>query len=289
MQRFLPPLRIHSWGGLGSQLFAIALAEELKVIFPKRSFKIVLHTGGVTRRLPEIVGLFPNFDYLYEDDFQSNVNAPQDLSKRKNIDFRKSIKFLLSFLGFLAECNDDGSTKKLLPWVFSIRGHYSYRTIDSNFLKGLYEIFQSFDSSNVSNIKQACVVHYRLGDLLTLTEKNPISAQSIKLEYARIHSQMNFSKLVFFSDSPSEVGERFSSPLLGEVVILDLSVILVIANSIHAKYFIGTSSKISFWIAGIRAVTIENPSSLPAANVKQYEKLAAGSLNLISPYFTHSQ
>ena len=103
MQRFLPPLRIHSWGGLGSQLFAIALAEELKVIFPKRSFKIVLHTGGVTRRLPEIVGLFPNFDYIYEDDFQSNVNAPQDLSKRKNIDFRKSIKFLLSFLGFLAE------------------------------------------------------------------------------------------------------------------------------------------------------------------------------------------
>ena len=289
MQRFLPPLRIHSWGGLGSQLFAIALAEDLKVIFPKRSFKIILHTGGVTRRLPDVVGLFPNFNYLYEDDFQSNVDAPQDSSKRKNIDLRKSIRFLLSSLGLLAECNDDSSTKKLLPWVFSIRGHYSYRTIDSYFLKGLYEIFQSVDSSNVSNIKQACVVHYRLGDLLTLSEKNPISAQSIKLEYTRIRSQINFSKLVVFSDSPSEVGERFSLSFLDEVVVLDLSVFLVIANSIHAKYFIGTSSKISFWIAGIRAVTLENPSSLPSANVKQYEKLAAGSLNLISPYVTHSQ
>jgi hypothetical protein len=109
------------------------------------------------------------------------------------------------------------------------------------------------------------------------------------LEYARIQSQINFSKLIVFSDSPSEVGERFSSSSLEEVLVLDLSVTLVIANSIHAKYFIGTSSKISFWIAGIRAATIENPSSLPAVNVKQYEKLVAGSLNLISPYATHSQ
>ena len=288
MQRFLPPLRIHSWGGLGSQLFAVALAEDLKVTFPKRALRIVLHTGGVTRRLPEVVEIFPEYEYQYEEDFRPRSEASENISSQSKFNLRKALIRFLTLLGLLAYCNGDTSTKKLSPWVLSIRGHYSYRSISAKFLIRFAERCQSLNKTLIPDLNETCVTHYRLGDLLTITEKKPVSERAIATEYFRIRNEMSFRKLVVFSDSPSEARERFLALIEDEMLVMDSKTSLVIANAIQTQYFIGTSSKISFWIAGIRAVVYQKRSSLPFKNVDQYRNLAGDQFGLISTYVTHS-
>ena len=50
----LNKVQIHCWGGLGSQLNAWATAEAIKQKFKHKSVAIILHTGGVTKRISEI-------------------------------------------------------------------------------------------------------------------------------------------------------------------------------------------------------------------------------------------
>jgi hypothetical protein len=69
-----------------------------------------------------------------------------------------------------------------------------------------------------------------------------------------------------------------------EVKSPDSDTIGVMANSIDSKFFIGTSSKISFWIAGIRAQIRRSPSLLPSNNSTQFAGLEGKSRDLISTY-----
>jgi hypothetical protein len=288
VKRILPPVRIHSWGGLGSQLFAIAMAEDFKTIFPRRTIKIVLHTGGVTRRMPEVTEIFPEFEYEFDEDFQLRSEDSVKAAGTSRFVIRRTVKKFLSAMGFLAQCDDDFTTKRLVPWVVSIRGHYSYRTINSNFLIRLAECCQSIQDSTVTDLTEACVVHYRLGDLLIINEKSPISALAVASEYFKIQEKIHFTKLIVFSDSPIEARSRFSSLISNEMSFLDSKTSLVIANAIRAKYFIGTSSKISFWIAGIREVVYKSSSSLPLENFNEYIKSTAEESDLLRTYVTNS-
>jgi hypothetical protein len=282
--KLLPPVRIHTWGGLGSQLFALALAEDLKAALPNRSLRIVLHTGGVTRRSPEVAELFQNYAYQYEEDFQPRNDSLEENVGQSNFNFRKIAKQILHSLGFLAICNDDDSTRKLFPWVFSIRGHYSYRCISEDFLKQL--AVKSFNTSKIdlAEFKQAFVLHYRLGDLLTLSEKNPISAFRLASKCNLIKNQMSFRKFTVFSDSPSEVIKSFTPLIQDNIEVLDFPTVQVIASAVSSKYFVGTSSKVSFWIAGIRAVVLERRSALPRENFNQYAGLVGTQSSLIDEY-----
>lgn len=289
MKRLLPPVRIHSWGGLGSQLFAIAIAEDFKAVFPNRSIKIVLHTGGVTRRIPEVAELFPEYEYEYEEDFHPTKKAALESKVSDRYVLRNTFKKMLTAAGFLAQCNDDRATKKLLPWVLSIRGHYSYRTINSTFMYRLAERCESVNDSKIPNLSKTCIVHYRLGDLLVINEKNPISTQSVVSEYLKVQKELEIEDLIVFSDSPSEARSRFSNLLSGEFLVLDSRTSLVIANAIRAKYFIGTSSKVSFWIAGLRDVVYQSSSSLPSENLDQYIKSTLRNLRHLNPYSTIHQ
>ena len=63
------PIRIHCWGGLGSQLYAWALFERLSIRFPKRKLRLVLHTSGVTRRASDLNDLFSVDELITLDDF----------------------------------------------------------------------------------------------------------------------------------------------------------------------------------------------------------------------------
>ena len=286
MKRLLPPVRIHTWGGLGSQLFAIAIAEDFKAVFPNRSMKIVLHTGGVTRRIPEVAELFPEYEYQYEEDFQQTKKVAVESITSEGGVLRNTLKRILSAVGLLAQCNDDRATKRLLPWVISIRGHYSYRTINSEFMYRVAERCESINESKITNLKKSCIIHYRLGDLLVINEKNPISVQSVVSEYIKVQKKIETEELVVFSDSPSEARSRFSNLLSDEFLVFDSRTSLVIANAIRAKYFIGTSSKVSFWIAGLREVVYQSSSSLPSENVDQYIKSTVSNPTYLNPYST---
>jgi len=263
------------------------MAYDFKAISPKRSIKIVLHTGGVTRRIPEVTELFPEFKYEYKEDFQQKSDDFVESAGRSLFIFRNTFKRILSAAGFMAQCNDDVTTKRLVPWVVSIRGHYSYRTINSDFLIRLAERCQRIKDYKITDLNDTCIVHYRLGDLLVINKKSPISAKSIVSEYLKIQKQFHFRNLIVFSDSPTEARSRFSSLISDEMLVLDSKTSLVIANAIRAKYFIGTSSKISFWIAGIREVVYQSSSSLPLENFDQYIKSTGKDSHLLRPYLTN--
>jgi hypothetical protein len=234
------------------------------------------------------VEIFPEYKYQYEEDFRPRSEASENISSQSKFDLSKALIRFLTLLGLLAYCNDDNSTKKISPWVLSIRGHYSYRNISAKFLIRFAERCQILNETLIPDLNETCVTHYRLGDLLTITEKKPVSERAIATEYFRIRNEMSFRKLVVFSDSPSEARERFLSLIEDEMLVMDSKTSLVIANAIQTKYFIGTSSKISFWIAGIRAVVYQNYSSLPFKNVDQYRNLSGEQFGLISTYVTHS-
>ena len=271
------PIRIHTWGGLGSQLFAIELAQFLADKYPNRKLKIFLHTGGVTRRDPEIATLFPEFRYVFVDDFSNKVSHSdaQKFNMRGGLlnDVRRALKNAVKILGLVADCNDDKSQRGVRPWVLSIRGHYSYRTINPDFLKLLSDLIKQKENIAFSRPSRYCAVHYRLGDLLILAEKNPISEESLREEVSRVLSSQKFDSLVVLSDSPVEAKIRLSGLSDIEILSPQIETIDVIATSLRARYFIGTSSKISFWIAAIRSCSLSLDSSLPMNNEEQYRGL----------------
>jgi hypothetical protein len=286
VQRIFPPLRIHTWGGLGSQLFAIALSTDIQKRYPSRRIQIVLHTGGVTQRLPEVKDLFPQYSYSFVDDYRPNPDGHNDLAARKVSEIRtrlrSSLKKLLHALNLTASANDDSEYLKLKPWVLSCRGHYSFRTIGNDFLRELDEKLRK--NSFKLQVSESCTLHYRLGDLLTLAEKSPIPSDLIVSEINKLTSSIDFHDLFVFSDSPERVYDLLNGMVLLDVKCPEVDTINVLANSIDSKYFIGTSSKISFWIAGVRAQIRNRPSLLPSNNLLQFAGIVGESSAYVSTY-----
>lgn len=285
MQRILPSLKIHTWGGLGSQLFSVALARDIQKKFPNRKILMVLHTGGVTERLPEVTSLFPELVYEFIKDFDvvKEAQGARRFSKLSNYrSLRQIVKNILDFLGLSATCNYDRDFMHLKPWVLSCRGHYSYRTIDPNFLSELDSRLNN--SVDKFILRNTCSIHYRLGDLLTLNEKNPISSKCVLSEYQKLEAKWKFKNLVVFSDSPDKANQLFLGMTAANFATPSSSTVEVMANSLDSEYFIGTSSKISFWISGIRAQVRFKPSLLPFNNLEQYRGLAGNTIRFISTY-----
>lgn len=282
MKIFPLTLKIHAWGGLGSQLYAVALAEDLRMRFRRRRIVIVLHTGGVTRRIPEVVGLFPYCDFVFEDDFSSGNEIVASPSKNISKRSKELFKSFLLKVGLISLCNDDAQTRNLKPWVHSIRGHYSYRKIGDVFLLSLKELVTSIEIVELDT--STCCIHYRLGDLLLIDKKSPIPVNVLLREYSQVCQSYDFSNIYIYSDSPEEASRRFSNMAARKISAPNASTIAVIANSISASYFIGTSSKISFWIAGIRALDNQLRSSLPRKNELEFRGLLYEKLALISQY-----
>ena len=49
--RLIPPIKIHCWGGLGSQLYALALAIDLKHRFYTRKIDTKTHQFNIIKRV----------------------------------------------------------------------------------------------------------------------------------------------------------------------------------------------------------------------------------------------
>lgn len=284
VRSLLPPLKIHTWGGLGSQLYAVALAQDLRARFPHRRLQVVLHTGGVTRRVPEIVELFPTIEYRFQDDFQSPNYSESGEKKSSGGGSKELLKNILIRLHFVTLCNNDLETRSVRFWTMCARGHYSYRSIGDRFLFMLWDSLAMGELSE--DYSSACSVHYRLGDLLSLEEKSPISEEDIKTEYFRINQKWNFTSTFVFSDSPIEAKLRFSKFVSCELHAPDITTRQVMVNAIQSAYFIGTASKISFWIASIRAICFAGQSSLPKKNFSQYIGLLQKRISHVFPYET---
>lgn len=284
MLSFLPPLRIHVWGGLGSQLFGVSVAHDLSKRFRGRKIKIVLHTSGVTHRVPEVIRLFPAFEYELRDDYSGGKSSKNSSGIASRHSFRSLLKNSMRFLFLLQTANDDSEYLTVKKWTLSLRGHYSYRSITHEFYSLLEKSIREVKGTNSIDQKTTCVIHYRLGDLLELQEKNPIPVEVIFDELEKVRRKRSLVNFVIFSDSPKVALERFSKFSAKKISAPEVNTYEVIANSIQVGYFIGTSSKISFWIAGLRASIFETSSSLPISNYREYQNMLDGATNRVTGY-----
>ncbi|CAN2170454.1 hypothetical protein MCEMRE212_00042 [Candidatus Nanopelagicaceae bacterium] len=250
MPRKYTPLRIHVWGGLGSQLFAIALSMEISRKYPSRKIKLVLHSSGVTKRSPEICELFPEFDYQIVDDFRTReTHDSQVRSFSINKILRATFRNLALFTALLAEENN-GHSRKVRRWTLSIRGHYFHRSINEDFVALLRGRLENIASINVEKFRQETVIHYRLGDLLELSNKSNVNPNRIR---NAVLQNLQTSEVTIFSDSTEKALTLLKGGLSDiRLVPGDLSALNILWAASSAGTFIGTSSKISYWICILR-------------------------------------
>ena len=248
-----PSVRIHTWGGLGSQLYALALSIDLEDKVFKRGKKFINHSGGTTKRLPEMS--FYTEKTKSVDDFVANYKPAA-----KNSSFKGTIKLyfkkLICITGFYAECNDNGDMHAIKPWVMVIRGHYSHRQVSK---ESVTRIFQGIEENyfRVHDTKpdQAFTLHYRLGDLEVISEKSPIRLESIQGIIDEITTDQPVQFLSLYSDTLDLAKQRLNSTNNGMIIKSEDKLPLeMIYECVMSHTFIGTNSKISFWIAICRSV-----------------------------------
>jgi hypothetical protein len=274
MKFFDRDLKVHAWGGLGSQLFAVALATRLQNHYPKKRIKIVLHSGGVTKRMPEVVSLYPEICFEFVDDYTAQFSHSK-LSKNRSF-IKILIKDFVLRTGFLSEANGDSEILKIKPWCRTLRGHYSYATVDRLFILDLYKRLLSLvDQDCLEN--RLVAIHYRLGDLLSLEDKSYIAPSRIVRAVSDLGVPEGSQEISLYSDSPSVAREKLQSlDSVARLQIHSTSAIETILECSRSRYFIGTSSKISFWIAGIRNHCFSTCSKLPIENFREYRGLIQG-------------
>lgn len=248
-----PSVRIHTWGGLGSQLYALALSIDLKDKVFKRQKKFINHTGGTTKRLPEMSFYTENTKSV--DDFDTN-----DKQETKNSSFKGTIKLyfkkLIFVTGFYAECNDNRDMHAMKPWVIVIRGHYSHRQVSKESVTIIFQkIEENYFRAHDTKPDRAFAMHYRLGDLEVISEKSPIRLESIQEIIDEITTDQSIQFLSLYSDTLDLAKQRLNFTNNGLIIKSEDKLPLeTIYECVMSHTFVGTNSKISFWIAICRSV-----------------------------------
>jgi len=264
---FYPKIRIHTWGGLGSQLYAVALAIEIKRIFPHRNIKFICHTSGVTQREPEIQ-FFSKTIHTKNDFNDGFLNS--SVVKRNNRQIVKNLLIkILNSTGIMQRCNNNKEFSKLKPWIVIIRGHYTGVDISSHtaleILKKIDDVFvrnKQFDSDSLS-------LHYRLGDLISLKEKNPINSKLLSEIILKANKTYKSNKVYIYSDSIKVAQSELSKFFIeAEIILRQVSALETVHECVKSSIFIGTNSKISIWIAILRAASPNTKKSYLPTDLK---------------------
>jgi hypothetical protein len=250
------PIRVHCWGGFGSQLFALNLIFELSRRFPHRKCKLILHSGGVTRRNPESIFLLGEIPYALVSDFVPSAQIQSSKKFNSNISnfesaksrFRNMVIHFIRLTGTVAALNSNDEFNRVKPWVLSCRGHYTHLWVSDDFLKNLGQKSKVLGFGNPSEGEELenIVVQYRLGDLVALPSKSPIDPLRITNCVNEILSKDHNLQVTVLTDSIELAKKKIS--LVPEANFPNFDSWETIKYGIHSKYFIGTNSKISEWI-----------------------------------------
>jgi hypothetical protein len=247
--------KIHVWGGLGSQLFAIALAYDLLELFFRMKPTLILHTSGVTKRHSEMELFKEDFHILEIDDFKTSALGQSKPSFSNGI-IRDLIKKFLSSLRLLELANSSLEFRRVKPWTFIYRGHYSYRYISHEttikIAHRLGIIPNSTEKIALGSGRQI-VVHYRLGDLVTLSSKGPVSLDNLSLQIKKVCDSLDTNSYSVYSDDLPLAINLLSKSLPGyRAIPCSGSTVETLKSITESLYFIGTNSKISIWGAILR-------------------------------------
>jgi hypothetical protein len=264
----LPALRVHTWGGFGSQLFTAYLILKLQRDIPQRSIVAVNHTSGVSRRTTEF-----DFDSLgvaskqIEDFNGKNVTTAGFISNKgilgRFFQFLKvlTVRFLKG-TKIIVEANSDTSFSAIKPWTLALRGHYTNISLENDLVKDLYALL--INSRNHTKVNSSkVVIHYRLGDLLTLKEKSPVSTERIDAILSLIIAK-NVVPTLLTDSSEDEFSKYVSqSSILQKCIPITLDPLHTLQLCIGAEVFVGTAAKISLWAAIFRQFLLQQTSYLP--------------------------
>lgn len=115
------------------------------------------------------------------------------------------------------------------------------------------------DVLGAKNIEQSelagtLTIHYRLGDLVYLPDKSYIPSLNLLMAIKDVYKKYSFDKILIFSDSIEIAKEKLVnlSELTNNIEFSCAPTITLIKESLKSGYFIGTNSKVSFWIQTIR-------------------------------------
>ena len=276
-------IRVHSWGGLGSQLFALASAFQMHQKFPRRKIQLWVHSAGVTKRSLELELSLDWLEILYVNDFRISSFSAENSSSRNAFDIRILLKKFLILIGFVNPANTNSDLSRIKPWVFSLRGHYSHRVVDPKSLEFLAEILQ-IDLSGPSRCN-SIGVHYRLGDLLTLDSKSAISEKYLIRTLMGLTKQNETRNIDVYTDSMAEASNRLKS-LEPDLNVFSFKTSETIRKLTKYQSFVGTNSKVSIWIMLFRLYS--NPNSktfLPESSKEEVSRLAWNSLSHANLFF----
>jgi len=246
----MPRLKIHCWGGVGSQLYALAVYEKLLDRMPNRKFIFIFHNGGVTERQFELSN-YVHEVYIEKDYHDANFNSNQKTDKAKYLSskFNLFLKFILLKFGILATANNEFEYMKIKPWVLTLRGHYSDINIPKHIVN---KIWNNINSTNkvmkeLSGQSILCV-QIRLGDLLTIDSKNPTDSLIVINKICELLQKYEIRKILVFSDSSQIALGMLKSKFNNiEIFATDFTALDTILALSKSNLFLGTSSKISIW------------------------------------------
>ena len=248
-------IKVHSWGGLGSQLFALAVVSEINRKTPKKDIELIHHTAGVTKRFFELESMINSKSTLkIKDDYKVPDNRLQNSSGTFIRGFIvRGIKLILNKTRISINLDDTPNLNRLKPWTLEVRGHYSKRQIENFFLDECIKFFKDFDT-DPKELSETLTVHYRLGDLLTITEKTFIAPYRVIRRIEEIKKVYPLEKAIIYSDSTEKAKIKLEkiNDMFSLVNFIDVPTQKVIQNSINSSYFLGTNSKVSIWIVKLR-------------------------------------
>jgi hypothetical protein len=257
----MPAVRIHCWGGFGSQLFAILQYWNLQRRFPGRKLVLVIHTSGVTRRDIETESLLRNIPFKVVDDFERQRGpTTKQLKSSSKIEVIKAKlyvlpKVLMKTTGLLSDLENSKAYDSIKPWLLTVRGHYTRYPFSSADLLKLYEVISSIDSEDLGgeSMVDVLTIQYRLGDLLNLSNKGFVDSKLLSDIANSIVDKTHISNTILLTDSPAEAMQLLDTSNRNWKVA-NLSPISTIKLCVDSSEFIGSNSKISFWITVFRAL-----------------------------------
>jgi len=251
IRRFSPPIRIHVWGGFGSQLFALVAAWRISSKYQWRKVKLVFHSSGVTERSREIPSEWlGDFSIEEKRDFHKHESsqAARESGFIKQF-FTRYLDSAIRGFGIVARANSNFDFKKIPPWILDIRGHYTDLFLEDFEVARLVELL-NIETHGIP--LSAISLHYRLGDLLYLENKSFIKPERI-LQTLEEDFDPDMSVNVFSDSATNEVTKLLSSYSFNKNFhCFELSPIETIRLCVNSKEFLGSNSKISLWIAIFR-------------------------------------
>lgn len=272
-QRF--PLRLHSWGGLGSQLHTILMSIRLANKYPSRQITLIHHTSGITRRHLETQAIPSCIKAKSIDDYSLNENKkmPGKDFMSKFIVFVKNLRkqIALSTQSYMI-VDSEAQFAKLKPWTIDVRGHYTFLHIDKCELEQLHKLVFK-DLSGISQKPFRFFVHFRLGDLMSYDKKTNVHPSSVDalLDEMSSSADIDDNSLLIMSDSPEQINSKFLPSLRNFNFEISESKDLLglMCTAIDSEVFLGTNSKISMWIAAFRTTLYPTKQSFLPAQIRK--------------------